>query len=208
MKGHVIEPMQPELAEAVRPASCKTRSRRACPCPVWCAHCTSVTQLDEPRYVRLSATVVADGRPGALRSEDMQDTPGALLQAASGSHSAAVSFRSHYYGNARTCHRRRRSRRKPAAACGTRASRMHKEHAACHHPSQIGRQRLPCAQSHVRASGRACTFAKMPDVERTFCAQSRPTNMRPMPALRLDARDWLAPRSHHIAGLLEVECEG
>jgi hypothetical protein len=91
-KGHVIEPMQPELAEAVRPASCKTRSRRACPCPVCCAHCTSVTQLDEPRYVRLyRATVVADGRPGALRSEDMQDTPGALLQAASGSHSGLLS---------------------------------------------------------------------------------------------------------------------
>ena len=35
------------------------------------------------------------------------------------------SDRSDCDGDARTCHRRRRSRRKPAAACGTRASRMH-----------------------------------------------------------------------------------
>jgi hypothetical protein len=33
--------------------------------------------------------------------------------------------RSDNHGDARTCHRRRRSRRKPAAASGTRASRMH-----------------------------------------------------------------------------------
>ena len=35
------------------------------------------------------------------------------------------SDRNDYHGNARTCHRRRRSRRKPAAASGTRGSRMH-----------------------------------------------------------------------------------
>jgi hypothetical protein len=35
------------------------------------------------------------------------------------------SDRSDYHGDARTCHRRRRSRRKPAAASGTRPSRMH-----------------------------------------------------------------------------------
>jgi hypothetical protein len=35
-----------------------------------------------------------------------------------------LSDRSDYHVSARTCHRRRRFRRKPAAACGTRASRM------------------------------------------------------------------------------------
>ena len=35
------------------------------------------------------------------------------------------SDRSDYHVSARTCHRRRRSRRKPAAASGTRPSRMH-----------------------------------------------------------------------------------
>ncbi len=35
------------------------------------------------------------------------------------------SDRSDYHVSAHTCHRRRRSRPKPAAACGTRASRMH-----------------------------------------------------------------------------------
>jgi hypothetical protein len=48
-----------------------------------------------------------------------------LLQAAGGSH-FVTSIRSHdYCGNARTRHLRRLSRRKPAAAWGTHASRMH-----------------------------------------------------------------------------------
>ena len=48
-----------------------------------------------------------------------------MLQAAGGSH-VVTSIRSHdYYGNARTRHQRRLSRRKPAAACWTHASRMH-----------------------------------------------------------------------------------
>jgi len=57
----------------------------------------------------------------------MQDISGALLQAASGSHPGLQprSDRSDYHGSARMGQRRRRSRRKPAAACGTRASRMH-----------------------------------------------------------------------------------
>ena len=51
---------------------------------------------DGDRGVRaLSATVVAHGRPGALGSAEMQDTSGALLQAAHESHSgAATSIRS------------------------------------------------------------------------------------------------------------------
>ena len=74
-------------------------------------------KLEEPRDVRLaSATTVAHGRPDALASADMQDTSGALLQAASGSHPGLQprSDRSDCDGDARTCHRRRRSRRMPA----------------------------------------------------------------------------------------------
>ena len=57
----------------------------------------------------------------------MQDTPRYFLQAARGGHPGlqSRSDRSDYHVSARTCHRRRRSRRKPAAASGTRPSRMH-----------------------------------------------------------------------------------
>jgi hypothetical protein len=53
-----------------------------------------------------------------------------------------------FYGNARTCHQRWRSTRKPAAACGTRAALMHSKGACSLHArrlAQIGWQRLPCA---------------------------------------------------------------
>jgi hypothetical protein len=85
-------------------------------------------KLEEPRATcdSDSATAVAHGRPGAGQRR-CSHASGALLQAASGSHSRLQprSDRSDYHVSARTCHRRRRSRRKPAAASGTRPSRMH-----------------------------------------------------------------------------------
>jgi hypothetical protein len=57
----------------------------------------------------------------------MYDVSGVLLQIARGGRPglSSRSDRSDYHVSARTCHRRRRSRRKPAAASGTRPSRMH-----------------------------------------------------------------------------------
>ena len=131
----------------------------------------------------------------------MQDTSGALLQAASGSHPGLQprSDRSDYHGDARTCHRRRRSRRKPAAACGTRPSRMHvitnmplagspavasrpAEAArcfevACEHPDA----RLPSAICRMRRKLTAHTAGPYQDA----------TNA----SFRLDGSDLLAPRA-------------
>ncbi len=174
-------------------------------------------KLEEPRDVRLaSANAVAHGRPDALASADMQDTSGALLQAASGSHPGLQprSDRSDCDGDARTCHRRRRSRRMPAAACWTRASRMHGirstslagSPAAASRPAEAAR----CLES--RASTRTRVYHPQyagcgDSLQRT---QQAHTNTRPMPASdRMGATcSRLSHRSHHVGGLLEVECEG
>jgi hypothetical protein len=97
----------------------------------------------------------------------MQDIPGALLQAASGGHpGAATSIRSHdYYGDART-HMPPEGGgvpdSKPAAACGTRASRMHGTRnvqlagspAVASRPEEAAR----CLEVTLQAPGRAFTI--------------------------------------------------
>ena len=119
-----------------------------------------------------------------------------------------TSIRSHdNRSNARTCHRRRRSRRKPAAACGRRASRMH------------GIRNMQLAGSPVVADRPAeaalclevtCEHldAHLPSEYAGFSenflrTQQAHTNARPMPA-----SSWMgatcsrhAPRSHQVAGL-------
>ena len=127
--------------------------------------------------------MVARGRPGALRSAEIQDAPSSLIPAASGSHSALQprSDRSEYNGDARTGHRRRLSRRKPAAVGGTCASRMH----------SIRNVQLACSQArpNMPAEATLCVESrasiwtrvyhpKMPDLERMFCTHSRPTPIR------------------------------
>ena len=110
----------------------------------------------------------------------MQGTPESLPQAASGSHLVAVNL-VQIGGRARTCQRRRRYRRKPAAACGRRAP-VCMTYGTCslqaHQPSRIGRQRPPSAwKSH--ASNRTRVYhTNMPDLARTFCAHSRPIPIR------------------------------
>ena len=88
----MIEPMQPDPVEAVRPQSAAEQlaARVAGYALAQSAAHTAYRglKLEEPRYVCLaSATTVAHGRPGALGSADMYDASGALLQIASGRHS-------------------------------------------------------------------------------------------------------------------------
>ncbi len=79
--------------------------------------------------------------------------------------------------SALTCHRRRRSRRKPAAACGTRAFRMHRirnmqltgSPAVAKWPGEAA----VCFESRASIWTRVY-HPNMPDLARTFCAQSRP----------------------------------
>ena len=114
----------------------------------------------------------------------MQDTSGALLQAASGSHPGLQprSDRSDCDGDARRCHRRRRSRRMPALLPAGRVHSVCIAQGTCglqaRQPSRAGRQRPPGAESHVRAPGRAFTIRNMPDVAKTYCAHSRPIPIR------------------------------
>jgi hypothetical protein len=90
---------------------------------------------------------------------------------------AVISIRSRQcLGNAlaRTCNRRRLSRRKPASAGGTRASRMHDVRNGSYQPSRIGRQRLACAYSRVCASGLVSTIRIWRLWRELPCAHSRP----------------------------------
>ena len=124
------------------------------------------------------------------------------------------SDRSEYHGSARTGHRRRRFRRMPAAASGTRASRMHHigsvrlagSPAVASRPAEAAR----CLES--RASTRTRVYHPQyagcgENLKRT---QQAHTNTRPMPAsYGMGATcSRYAPRSLHVGGLLEVECEG
>jgi hypothetical protein len=128
----------------------------------------------------------------------MQDTSGALLQAASGSHSgAATSIRSpRLRWWARTCHRRRRSRRKPAAACKLHVPyASHKEHAACRRASrreQAGRGRpvlkATCEHPDARLPSAICQMWR----ERPG-QTAGPYRYATNDSLRLDGRDLLAP---------------
>ncbi len=108
---------------------------------------------------------------------------------------AVISFRSHdYHGNARTCHRRRRSRRKPAAARGTCAARMHVI------------RNMPLAGSPAVASRPAeaarcfevmCEHPYTPVTIRIWRERSAhmagPYRYATSTSLRLDGRDLLAP---------------
>ena len=107
------------------------------------------------------------------------------------------SDRSDCDGDARTCHRRRRSRREPAAACGTRASRMHstrnmqlaRSPAVASRPAEAAR----CFEVAFKPPGRASTIRNMPDVARASCAQSEPIPIRDQ--RQLDSRQHRAEAS-------------
>ena len=129
----------------------------------------------------------------------MQDTSGALLQAASGSHPGLQprSDRSDYHGSARTCHRRRRSRRKPAAACGTRASRMHGirsvqlagSPAVASRPAEAARCfEVACEPPDARLPSAICQMWR-----KLTAHTAGPYQYATNPSFRSDGRDLLAP---------------
>ena len=124
------------------------------------------------------------------------------------------SDRSDNHGSARTCQLRRRSRRKPAAACGTRASRMHGirnvqlagSPAVASRPAEAAQCfEVACKPPEARLPSEYARCG-----ENLLRTQQAHTNTRPMPASgRMGATcSRRAPRSHHVGGLLEVECEG
>ena len=129
----MFEPMRPDPAEAVRPQSAaeqlaaRVAGHAHCPVLLRTLHIGGANLPSRATCDSTVAPAVAHGRPGALGSADMQDAPGASATSCKRKpFGAVISIRSHdCHGNARTCHRRRRSRRTPAAAGGTRASRMH-----------------------------------------------------------------------------------
>ena len=143
----------------------------------------SVAHLEEPirTYLLPRSPTDEPAPPAQHRRRAYPDHDGDELHIRSRCHD--------YHGNARKCHRRRRSKRKPAAACGTHVSRMHGIRnmllaGRLTPPLRLGRQRLPCAESHVRASGRALTIR----ICRIWRELSEHTA-----SLMLDWRDLLAP---------------
>ena len=134
------------------------------------------------------------------------NTPGALLQAAKRKpFGAVISIRSHHHGSARTCHRRRRSRRKPAAgrrdACIPYA--WHNEHAACmlaSSPTWAGRatatpmcDRVMCEHLDARFPTRS---VRVGQISREFSAHTPgPFQFATNAGLRFDGRDVLASRA-------------
>ena len=147
-----------------------------------------------------SATVVADGRPLALRSEDTRDTPGALLQAASGSHSG---LQSRSDRTTMVTRARATAGGSPDASLLPPAGRVHPvcmAQGTCGLPPAIANRPAEAALcSESRASIWTRVYlSKMPDLERAFCAQSRPTNIcdqcrREVGCVRLARASRLAP---------------
>ncbi len=117
-------------------------------------------------------------------------------------------------GDARTCHRRRRSRRKPAAACWTRASRMHSTRnmrlagspAVASRPAEVAR----CLESRASTRTRVYHPQEAGCGENFLRRKQAHTDTRPMPASCPMGATCSpgAPRPHHIASLIEVEVEG
>ena len=116
-------------ATAVSCRAASRTSRRACPCPVLLctlhiggANLKSRATCDSPVLPRSPTDVPS---PCGQRGCRIHPEHCCKLQAAVIRGLQPRSDRSDYNGSAHTCQRRRRSRRKPAAASGTRASRMH-----------------------------------------------------------------------------------
>ena len=127
-------------ATAVSCRAASRTSRRACPCPVLL--CTPHIKLAEPRYMCLDSC--SRGRPRTSRrprvSGDAGHTQITATSCKRKPFGAVTSIRSQRLPRQRThvCHRRRLSRRKPAAAGGTRASRM----------DSTRKMQLACSQAH------------------------------------------------------------
>jgi hypothetical protein len=127
-RADVTEPCRGR-ATAVSCRAASRTSRRACPCPVLLctlhiggANLKSRATCDSPVPPRSPTDVPSPC--GQLTCRICPDNS-YNLQAEAIRGLQPRSDRSEYHGSARTGHRRRRFRRMPAAASGTRASRMH-----------------------------------------------------------------------------------
>jgi hypothetical protein len=129
----MIEPILADLAEAARrPSAAEQLAARVagqahcrvlpCTLHIGGANLKSRATCDSPVLPRSPADVPS---PCGQRRCRIHPQHCCKLQAAVIRGLQPRSDRSEYHGSAHTCHRRRRSRRKPAAASGTRASRMH-----------------------------------------------------------------------------------
>ena len=190
----MIEPMLADLAEAERrPSAAEQLAARV----AGQAHCPVLLRTLHIGAANLKSRATCDSTVPPRSPTDVPSPCGQLtcriypdnsynLQADAIRGLQPRSDRSEYHGSARTGHRRRRFRRKPAAACGTRASRMHR----------IGSVRLagsPAVASRPAEAARCFEVAcEHPDArlrsEYARCGENFPrtqqahTNTRPMPA--------------------------
>ena len=192
-------------ATAVSCRAASRTSRSACPCPVlpcilhigganWksCATCDSPvlprSPKDDPTPSRQLTCRICPDNSYRLQAE--------AIRACNLAQIAASTMVAHAPG-----HRRRRFRRMPAAASGTRASRMHRigsvrlagSPAVASRPAEAAR----CLESHASTRTRVYD-PNMPDVANTYCAHSRPMPIRDryqlaVAWLRLVQAESLAP---------------
>ena len=179
----MFQPMPTDLAEAVRRASAaEQRAARG----AGHAQLPKLPIGSSPRRAALPVTVTRQRSP--------TDDPAPSGQRRCRAHTRSIatsckrqplwlsiSIGSHdYLGNTRTCQRRQRFRRKPAAASGTRASsmlgirRLHPAGSPAGRGCPVGRQRLP---------GGSFAGAPSPSARRRiwrerFCAHSRSIPIR------------------------------
>jgi hypothetical protein len=190
----MIEPTKPNIAEAVRrPSAAKQLAARVAGqahCPVlpcilhiggadWKSHATS----DSPVLPR---SPTDDPTPSGQLTCRICPDNSYRLQAEAIRGLQPRSDRSEYHGSARTGHQRRRFRRMPAAASGTRASRMHRigsvqlagSPAVANRPAEAAR----CLESRASTRTRVYHPQYARCGESALRTQQAHTNTRPMPA--------------------------
>ena len=126
-------------AVSCRAASCM--SRRPCPRPVCCAHCTSVAQtcraaLRVTRQLLPRSPTDVPAPSGQRRRRIYPNNCYKRAEAVRGGDRDQIARLP--WQRTHICHRRRLSRRTPAAASGTRASHMH----------STRKMQLACSQAH------------------------------------------------------------
>jgi hypothetical protein len=190
----MIEPTKPNLAEAARrPSAAEQLAARVAGqahCPVllcilhigganWKSHAT----CDSPVLPR---SPTDDPTPCGQRRRRIRPDNSYKLQAEAIRGLQPRSDRSDYHVSPRTCHRRRRSRGKHAAACGTRATRMHRirsvqlagSPAVANRPAEAAR----CLESRASSRTRVYHPKYAGCSESVLRTQQAHTNTRPMPA--------------------------
>ena len=201
----MIEPMLTDLAEAARrPSAAEQLAARVAGqahCPVLpCtlhiggANLKSRATCDSPVLPRSPTDVPSPCGQWRCR---IHPEHCCKLQAAVIRGLQPRSDRSNYHVSAHTCHRRRRSRRKPAAACGTRASRMHliMNMPLAGSPAVVSRPAEAARCLESRASPPGCAFTiRICQMWRKLTAHTAgPYQYATNASLRLGKGELLAP---------------